>query len=101
MQLNFSTYATAPFDQDSWEPGNPANGSKENIKYYSPPNRRWGYDVGLQYAPAGPVAERFVTPSNTRSEYSRQLALDDPYVNNLLCAKDENNQQIDPQASCS
>ena len=100
LQLNFSTYATAPFDQDSWEPGNPANSSKENIKYYSPPNRRWGYDVGLQYAPAGPIAERFVTPSNARSEYYRELAADDPYVENLRCAVDDNNQQVDSQASC-
>ena len=86
VQLNFSSYATGPFDQDSWEPGNAAQ-NPELIQYYGPPNRRWGYDVGLQYSPAGPVAERFITPSNTRSEFYRELPLDDPYVLNLRCAQ--------------
>jgi hypothetical protein len=88
IQLNFSTYATGPWEQDSWEPGqNPRTDDFTiYLKYYNPPNRRWGYDVALQYAPAGPVAKRFVTPSNTRSEFYRELTADDPYVVNLLRA---------------
>lgn len=101
MQLNFSTSATAPFDQDSWEPGIAANAGGEQINYYSPPNRRWGYDVGLQYAPAGPVAKRFVSLDKTRSEFYRELPVDDPYIMNLRCAvnPDPNNSsgaKIDP-----
>ena len=94
VQLNFSTSATAPFDQDSWEPGNAAQ-NNELIRYYGAPGRLWGYDVGLQYAPAGPVAERFVTPSNTRSEFYRELPSDDPYVLNLRCAQ-VSGDRIDP-----
>jgi hypothetical protein len=116
IQLNFSTSATAPFDQekrgnpgdntagnDGWEPNNTLNDTQrddqERIFYYSPPLRRWGYDVGLQYSPAGPVAKRFVTPSNTRSEFYRELPLDDPYVRRLRCAS-VSGVRIDPQATC-
>ena len=97
VQLNFSTSATAPFDQDSWEPGSAAQ-NQELIRYYGAPGRLWGYDVGLQYAPAGPVAERFITPSNTRSEFYRELPLDDPYVLNLRCAipDEDSSERIDP-----
>lgn len=85
IQLNFSTQATGPFDQDQWEVPNTAACRDVNtafncaaqaaewIRYYSPPNRRWGYDVGLQLAPAGPVASRFITPARQRSEYYREL----------------------------
>jgi type II secretory pathway pseudopilin PulG len=96
MQLNFSTSATAPFDQDSWEPGAAAS-NNELIRYYGPPVRNWGYDVGLQYAPAGPVARRFVTLDNTRSEFYRELPVDDPYIKNLRCATNPNSgTKIDP-----
>ncbi|PPS44731.1 hormogonium polysaccharide biosynthesis protein HpsA [Chroococcidiopsis sp. TS-821] len=82
LQLNFSTYATGPFDQDAWETNqNPQ--AAELIQYYNAPNRRWGYDVGLQYAPAGPVSRRFVTASGTRSEFYRELKIDDPYIQQL------------------
>jgi hypothetical protein len=83
LQLNFSTHGTGPFDQDAWSPGeNPANG--ENIRYYSPPPRRWGYDVGLQYAPAGPIARRFASPPQaSRSEFYTEPAANDPYIVNL------------------
>jgi hypothetical protein len=87
LQLNFSTYATAPFDQESWQPGNPApiagSGGNEWIGYYSPPTRAWGYDVGLQYTPAGPVARRFKFSQATRSEFYSEPAASDPYIRNL------------------
>ena len=87
LQLNFSRYATAPFDQSAWEPGdNPGN---ELIKYYSPPNRRWGYDVGLQYAPSGPLASRFISAERTRNEFYNEPAADDPYMINLCEALDD------------
>ncbi len=79
VQLNFSTYATGPWDQDAWEPGTSPT-SPENFKYYWPPNRRWGYDVGLQYAQAGKVANRMMLPSDERSEFYRELKADDRYI---------------------
>ena len=92
LQLNFSTYATAPFDQDVWEVStNPDGLGSEVIPYYSPPLRRWGYDVGLQYAPPGPVAERFKFTESIRSEFYSEPAADDPYIKRLqLCATNKN-----------
>ena len=49
----------------------------------------WGYDVALQYTPAGPIAQRFVTLERPRSEHYRELPIDDPYVTNLRCARKE------------
>ena len=89
LQLNFSTASTGPFDVDAWEPGDTPE-SKERILYYKPPSRRWGYDVGLQYATAGPIAQRFVTLERPRSEHYRELPIEDPYVENLRCAKVKN-----------
>jgi hypothetical protein len=93
LQLNFSTYGTAPFDQEAWEPGQPdprtGGGSNEWISYYSPPNRRWGFDVAIKYAPPGPVAERFRSPDPTRSEFYSEPPSDDPYIQLLdSCTRD-------------
>jgi len=89
LQLNFSQYATAPFAQRAWESGQipGAGGDSGFINYYDPPQRRWGYDVALQYAPAGPLAERFVSiGSSPRSEFYSEPPADDPYMVNL-CEK--------------
>ncbi|MEL6880833.1 MAG: hypothetical protein AAFP09_09920, partial [Cyanobacteria bacterium J06607_10] len=77
----------------------------ERIGYYSPPSRRWGYDVGLQFTPAGPIAQRFVAVGNPRSEHYRDLPIDDPYVTNLRCAvqdpdEDGTFDRIFPDESC-
>jgi hypothetical protein len=85
LQLNFSNYATAPFDLDAVEPGaNPQ--SEEIIPYYGPPARLWGYDVALQLAPAGPAAARFVTANKDRNEFYNEPAANDPYIRNLCQA---------------
>ena len=95
FQLNFSSQATGPFDQDAWEPESaPTVGTdgviktsggngKQSIFYYKPPQRIWGYDPALQYSPAGPIAQRFVRIDRPRSEYYRELPIDDPYIQNL------------------
>ncbi|MEL7357128.1 MAG: hormogonium polysaccharide biosynthesis protein HpsA [Cyanobacteria bacterium J06560_6] len=88
LQLNFSTASTGPFDADAWDPGETGNGNSD-IYYYDPPDRQWGYDAALQYTPAGPIAQRFVTLERPRSEHYRELPIDDPYVTNLRCARKE------------
>ncbi|MFS8779727.1 hormogonium polysaccharide biosynthesis protein HpsA [Synechococcus sp. W55.1] len=89
IQLNYSTYATGPFLQHSFEPPNlvPDPTSVRGFDYYFPPNRRFGYDVGLQIArrPSA-VSARFQFPSNTRTEFLRELDPQDPYVRRLRCA---------------
>ncbi|MBE9029236.1 hypothetical protein IQ266_05605 [filamentous cyanobacterium LEGE 11480] len=85
LQLNFSNYATGPFEQEAWEPGQSPSNS-EPIPHYAPPARLWGYDVALQFAPAGPAAARFVAPSSTRSEFYTEPPVSDPYINKLCVA---------------
>jgi hypothetical protein len=85
LQLNYSNQATGPFDQDAWEPGSTPV-AVEFIPYYTPPNRLWGYDVGLQKAPSGPVASRFAQIRPTRSEFYSEPPADDPYICRLRSA---------------
>ncbi|MBF2025232.1 MAG: hypothetical protein IGS48_00490 [Oscillatoriales cyanobacterium C42_A2020_001] len=83
IQLNFSNYGTAPFDLDAWEPGATPNGS-EVLDYFGfAPQRVWGYDVGLQIAPASPAANRFVQLSSTRNEFYNEPPANDFYMRNL------------------
>jgi len=96
LQLNFSNYGTAPFDQDAWEPGESTQ-NREDIRYYDPPDRLWGYDVALQLAPAGPAASRFIKPGRTRNEYYAEVAVNDPYIRNLCLALDDS---VLPDARC-
>lgn len=113
IQLNFSNYATGPFDQDNWEASSTAcndnnscqaalvGSDKEIIRYYSPPNSLWGYDVGLQYQPPGPVSRRFASIPNTRSEFYKELPVDDPYIKLLRCATlVTTGTKFDSSASC-
>ena len=103
FQLNFSSQAVGQFDQDSWEPGMPAESASNNQQfisrngvdtgsqrfngfYYGAANRIWGYDVGFQYTPAAPIARRFVRLDRPRSEYYRELPVDDPYIDQLCTA---------------
>ncbi|MEB3356518.1 MAG: hormogonium polysaccharide biosynthesis protein HpsA [Synechococcales bacterium] len=99
LQLNFSNYATAPFDQDAWET-NTNTSNPELIRYYSPPARRWGYDVGLQYAPAGPIAERFISSESVRSEFYSEPPADDEYMV-MLCRAIAQESDRDPDQTCA
>ncbi len=107
FQLNFSTSATAPFDADAWEPGTRPQTSRDRITYYGAADRNWGYDIGLQYAPAGPISRRFVTIGRPRSEFYRELPVEDPYVMNLRCAAYTDPDtgttvaKVDPSADCT
>ncbi|MGF1522740.1 MAG: hormogonium polysaccharide biosynthesis protein HpsA [Leptolyngbyaceae cyanobacterium] len=105
FQLFFSHTSTGPFDMEVWE-YNPAleladnlPTNDRNIGYYEPPNRVWGYDVALQYAEQPPIAARFISLGTPRSEFSRELPVDDAYVNLLRCAEVDG-QRIDPGADC-
>ncbi len=85
LQLSFSNYGTAPYEQEGWEIPD-TDLSQENIYYYVAPARIWGYDVGLQLSPAGPAATRFVTSSKNRNEFYNEPAVNDPYINQLCKA---------------
>ena len=99
FQLNYSNYATGPFDQDAFETSQDAS-VNTFIPYYYPPKRLWGYDVGLQYAKAGAIAQRFVAASAVRSEFYSEPAADDPYMVNL-CRAMVNEAGEDPDTLCA
>jgi type II secretory pathway pseudopilin PulG len=102
IQLNYSTYATGPFLQQSFEPPDLVADPTfvRGYDYYYPPNRRFGYDVGLQIArrPSA-VSARFQFPSNTRTEFLRELDPQDPYVRRLRCElQNQPDVPLDPSA---
>ncbi len=86
IQLNYSNYGTALFDQYIWEPAVSASSANSFKAYYAQPLRYWGYDVALQLAPAGPAASRFVTVSKSRNEFYSEIPVNDPYMNKLCSA---------------
>ncbi|MBU7582206.1 MAG: hormogonium polysaccharide biosynthesis protein HpsA [Nostoc sp. TH1S01] len=54
---------------------------------YSPPDRKWGFDVGLLSEQPDLFAQRFTLPSTGRpNEFFREVGRDDPWVKALLCA---------------
>ncbi|MEX0272385.1 hormogonium polysaccharide biosynthesis protein HpsA [Leptolyngbyaceae cyanobacterium UHCC 1019] len=85
LQLNFSNYATGPFDDDSWEPGETPITGREVLPY-RPPARLWGYDVGLQLAQASPAATRFTSLSKEKNEFYEEPSGSDAYMKNLCIA---------------
>ena len=96
LQLNFSNYATGPFDDDSWEPGETPIAGTEVLPY-RPPARLWGYDVGLQLAQASPAASRFTSLSNEKNEFYTEPSGGDAYMKNLCKAlKDQPPTGFDP-----
>lgn len=102
IQLNYSTYATGPFLQHSFEPPDLVADPTfvRGYDYYYPPNRRFGYDVGLQIArrPSA-VSARFQFPSNARTEFLRELDPQDPYVRRLRCElQNQPDVPLDPSA---
>ncbi|HLP87548.1 MAG TPA: hormogonium polysaccharide biosynthesis protein HpsA [Nostocaceae cyanobacterium] len=104
IQLRFSNQNVGPFDQDAWEPGTTprvTDNPHEYNWYFLPPNRRWGYDVALQFQTGGPVSRRFATPGTTRSEVYREIAADDEYIKRLRCATKSDGEVIDPAATCT
>ncbi|TVR06541.1 MAG: hypothetical protein EA395_14110 [Phormidium sp. GEM2.Bin31] len=98
LQLSFSNYATGPYDQDAWEPGDDPL-DPEFIGYYGAPERLWGYDVALQLSRVGPVSARQTRIDSPRSEFYREPNADDPYIRNLRCATDSSGEQIDPRVT--
>lgn len=95
FQLNFSTQATGTFDQDAWEPGALPLLTRQDNKYYFPPDRYWGYDVALQYRFAAPIGQRFQSVGEPRNEYYRDLPLNDEYIKTLMCGVDQNGNYIE------
>ncbi|MEB3282705.1 MAG: hormogonium polysaccharide biosynthesis protein HpsA [Lyngbya sp.] len=105
VQSGRSEYATAPYFGlrgdgeifgETKRKYNIGTGSGQ-IPYFAPPNRSWGFDVGLYYQPPDYFSRKFarldkdVEGKVIVQQYFRELPQDDPWVKGLLCAKVKNN----------
>jgi hypothetical protein len=129
IQFRRSSFATAPFQtideptRDTslfFDGANPDYASAVDPKdyryrggsqsrqapFYMPPNRSWGYDVGLLSQSPDLFSKNFATPSaGAPNEYFREIGKDDEWMINLRCAvlKDEPTKRAlgkDAPASC-
>ncbi|MEG3871792.1 hormogonium polysaccharide biosynthesis protein HpsA [Microcoleus sp. Z1_B5] len=65
------------------------NISGNQLPYFSPPTRNWGYDVGLLSQPPDLFTQKFTTPPSQRTpdEYFREVPRDDEWIKTLMCSK--------------
>ncbi|PHX55386.1 hypothetical protein CP500_010960 [Tychonema bourrellyi FEM_GT703] len=73
--------------------GDPKDGQ---VPYFTPPTRKWGYDVGLLSQPPDLFTQKFTTPPSKRTpdEYFREIPRNDDWVTTLMCStleKDKKN----------
>jgi hypothetical protein len=58
----------------------------------NPPIRNWSYDVGILRQSPDLLAQKLIADiSDPPNEYFREVDRDDPWIQNLLCAKDNTN----------
>jgi hypothetical protein len=58
----------------------------QSIPYFGPPQRLWGFDVGLLVQQPDLFAQRFSQPRPDSNEFFREATKDDRWVETLLCA---------------
>ncbi|NEO26014.1 MAG: hypothetical protein F6K03_03730, partial [Kamptonema sp. SIO4C4] len=101
IQLQRSSYSTAPFWQLT--PRGPGGVDDENqgsflgysqryafngkhAQYYTPPERQFGFDVGLLSQLPDLFAQRFtLPPTSDPNEYYREVGRNDDWIQALLC----------------
>ncbi|MCL2924143.1 MAG: hormogonium polysaccharide biosynthesis protein HpsA [Trichodesmium sp. MAG_R04] len=107
IQLSRSAYATAPYIHTSPNPSNSQNGANSifgysglyninngsgRIPFFLPPNRTWGFDVGLLSQSPDYFSQQ-LSAQNSNAEpdkYYREVSSDDPWIQTLLCSKISN-----------
>ncbi|WP_413161717.1 hormogonium polysaccharide biosynthesis protein HpsA [Capilliphycus salinus ALCB114379] len=104
VQTGRSRYATAPYQAMTSDAGqrHPAmfgntdsnrgrvyriNTTDGRTPFLVPPNRNWGFDVGLLSQPTDRYASKFTQASPEIDDYFREVSRDDPWVKALLCSK--------------
>jgi len=123
IQLSRSAYATAPYIHTSPNPINSQNGANSifgysglykinngggKIPFFLPPNRTWGFDVGLLSQSPDYFSQQ-LSAQNSNAEpdkYYREVSFDDPWIQTLLCSKTVNgnnavDDEIRPTDFCS
>ncbi|MEM9542851.1 MAG: hormogonium polysaccharide biosynthesis protein HpsA [Cyanobacteria bacterium P01_E01_bin.42] len=101
IQLQRSAYGTAPHWQviDPYTDENPNNDRNSLLGYaqtyslnsnrnntYDPPDRQWGFDVGILSQSPDLFSQRFtLPPTDDPNEYYREVGRNDPWIETLLC----------------
>ncbi|MBP0018243.1 MAG: hormogonium polysaccharide biosynthesis protein HpsA [Cyanobacteria bacterium SBLK] len=100
IQLQRSAYGTAPhlqllepyrsINQNStvslfgYPQAYSLNGNRNNT--YDPPDRQWGFDVGILSQLPDLFSQRFtLPPTDAPNEYYREVGRNDPWIETLLC----------------
>ncbi|MEG4014333.1 MULTISPECIES: hormogonium polysaccharide biosynthesis protein HpsA [unclassified Microcoleus] len=115
IQFKRSAYATAPYQSVLATTGSaftaklfetPSDSASPykietvggKVGYFVPPDREWGFDVGLLSQPPDLFAQKFTLPASqkTPDEYFREISRDDQWVKSLLCAKKLIDRTADP-----
>ncbi|MBE9123849.1 hypothetical protein IQ269_24380 [Tychonema sp. LEGE 07199] len=80
------TYTPPIADIDTKSPGYKIEGLGL-IPFFRPPDRDWGYDVGMLSQPPDLFTQRFTTPPRKTepAEYFREVPRNDKWVNTLMC----------------
>lgn len=115
VQLGRSAYATAPyqsillnslpakiFDSNINVYANSSGSGR--IAYFIPPDRNWGYDVGLLsqvYPEPDLFTKNFGKLDGKPNEYFREVGRDDPWVKALLCAIPDSEENRPPDVDCA
>ncbi|MGD1715468.1 hormogonium polysaccharide biosynthesis protein HpsA [Dapis sp. BLCC M172] len=103
MQLKRSAYATAPYTHISPNPINPDPGESRfgppyntynlnngggRIPFFLPPNRNWGFDVGLLSQSPDYFSQQLSGQSSSAEpdRYYREVSQDDDWIQTLLCS---------------
>ncbi|AFZ31396.1 hypothetical protein Glo7428_2901 [Gloeocapsa sp. PCC 7428] len=105
IQLDRSTYATAPFAPILGSKSSANDGSLSvfdygftqyrtnngqfvgTLPYFATPNRQWSFDVALLSQSPDLFAQKFTQPlGNATNEFVREVNRDDPWIETLLCA---------------
>jgi hypothetical protein len=106
IQLSRSAYATASYT--AILSGTPPTSLFDYLSVYKiqnasgrvgsfvPPNRLWGYDVGLLSQSPDLFTQLFTTPTTETNsdEFFREVSRDDVWVKTLLCAKREDDPTV-------
>jgi hypothetical protein len=65
----------------------PEGAADNKSAFYQPPNRIWGYDVGLLSQRPDLFSKRLAIPeAGTPNEFFREVSKDDAWVQTLMCA---------------
>ena len=90
LPVPVTSYNGVPLPRPLYRTNNSSSlGVGGRTPFFNPPDRKWGFDVGLLSQPADLFTQKFTTPPSTPTpnEYFREVPRDDEWVKTLMCAE--------------